>query len=1049
MMDDELNNWRECSKLPVYSSNEESFEQLKEALDENKWVKVFYFGGSNPGQERDIKPLEIFQREGYPEVYVRAFCRKRNEERTFRLDKLSLKVEVLDKPETKSLEVIILEQIKTSPGSNAAQIAKKIGIAKKKVNSLLYGRLRNRVRQDKSYRWWPKETRIIKQQEGEKIKGSDTPLSQLCRYYLECLSHDDLGGVSVFADSKFDNLDYIEISSLSLLNDNDPFDSDEGRRLLKRVRSDRNRQTLFLGYPVRLKWIKSRKGWEGFLVEPIFLFPYQEPDRRYEKPILTDDPPQINFGVLKSLLNNDNVNLMEEAILLTEELGLANTDNEQAELYEIMARLHEIRPDWDWKEFPDPDALIIEPTIADIREQGIYNRAVIIPTERSPYTRGLETELGMLQSTEEGKYKNTALGAWLSNQTIESFTSDQKTLLEVLPLNNEQRQAVRQALSNPLTVVTGPPGTGKSQVVTSILINAAWQGKTVLFASKNNKAVDVVETRVNALGPRPILLRLGKNQYQSKLAEYLVSLLASTATEDDRIRYEESENVYSKLQNKSNALDAEITSLVNLRNEVDQLEQTVEKVRQNFKQDLFRDIRNFNLGQINEEVDLFQYAVLQADHSQQYVFTRLFWSFIKKKRYEILAQASKIFQGTAGLIAFDMPSQEPDDTSIHKWISSREKLLEWINQIETVKTYFFKLKELTEKSPLEEISRLRISLTGEISENSESLWKLWLRLQPARMTQEERRLLGDYSSLLQMIVSANETNQKLGGGVFRKYYQLFPKITSILSCWAVTSLSTRGRIPFEPNFFDLLVIDEASQCDIASALPLLFRARNVVIIGDPKQLRHISTLSKQQDTQLLNKHELVNEYARWSYSTKSLFDLASSLCRSEDVVYLRDHHRSHADIIEFSNNHFYEGRLRVATNYERLNFLKNKDPIVRWIDVKGKTIRPSTGGSVNNQEAVAVVDEIQRLVMQGYRGSIGVVSPFRAQANKIRDLAFNHEYIGTRIANLDFLADTVHKFQGDERDIIIFSPVVSIGISDGSLGFLRNTPNLFNVAITR
>src|SRR5262249_23772186 len=143
-------------------------------------------------------------------------------------------------------------------------------------------------------------------------------------------------------------------------------------------------------------------------------------------------------------------------------------------------------------------------SLATLTQQGIYNRATLVIAERSPYTRGLESELGMLQSIEESKYSQSALGAWLTSRTIESPPPDQQPLIEVLPLNSEQRQAVHQSLSNPLTVITGPPGTGKSQVVTSILINAAWQGKTVLFASKNNKAVDVVEARVNALGPRPI-----------------------------------------------------------------------------------------------------------------------------------------------------------------------------------------------------------------------------------------------------------------------------------------------------------------------------------------------------------------------------------------------------------------------------------------------------------------------------------------------------------------------------------------------------------------
>ena len=164
---------------------------------------------------------------------------------------------------------------------------------------------------------------------------------------------------------------------------------------------------------------------------------------------------------------------------------------------------------------------------------------------------------------------------------------------------------------------------------------------------------------------------------------------------------------------------------------------------------------------------------------------------------------------------------------------------------------------------------------------------------------------------------------------------------------------------------------------------------------------------------------------------------------------LRDHHRSHADIIEFSNNTFYEGRLRIATNYDRLRRPRPDEPAVRWVDVQGKTVRPGSGGAVNEAEAQAVVEEIERLVSQGYRGSIGVVSPFRAQANRIRDLVYGHDGLVTRIADVDFLADTVHKFQGDERDVMFFSPVVSSGVSDGALGFLRSNPNLFNVAITR
>jgi very-short-patch-repair endonuclease len=181
----------------------------------------------------------------------------------------------------------------------------------------------------------------------------------------------------------------------------------------------------------------------------------------------------------------------------------------------------------------------------------------------------------------------------------------------------------------------------------------------------------------------------------------------------------------------------------------------------------------------------------------------------------------------------------------------------------------------------------------------------------------------------------------------------------------------------------------------------------------------------------------------------SLFDLANATCGPEDIVALRDHHRSHEHIIEFSNQEYYEGRLRVATRYDRLKTPAADQPAVRWVDVPGTTIKPGSGGAVNEEEAKAVVREISRLVEQGYKGTIGVVSPFRAQANRIRELAMANSALYRKLTEMDFLADTVHKFQGDERDVMFFSPVVSKGITRGAIGFLNKTGNLFNVAITR
>src|SRR5215467_11490631 len=285
--------------------------------------------------------------------------------------------------------------------------------------------------------------------------------------------------------------------------------------------------------------------------------------------------------------------------------------------------------------------------------------------------------------------------------------------------------------------------------------------------------------------------------------------------------------------------------------------------------------------------------------------------------------------------------------------------------------------------------------------------------------------------------------------VWRRYYELSAKTTKALSCWAVTSLSVRGRVPFTAGEFDLVVIDEASQCDIASALPLLFRAKRAAVIGDPQQLRHISRLPEQRDQALMVKYDLLDDPGpTWGYRANSLFDLAAAKASSASIVVLRDHHRSHSDIISFSNNFFYGGRLRVATDYRRLR--RPEGPAVRWLNVVGSATRPSTGGAVNETEATAVVEELRRIaITQRFSSEIGVVTPFRAQANRIEEFVARDDALATVLATRNFICETAHKFQGDERDLIVFSPVVARGIPVGATGFLKSQGNIFNVGITR
>ena len=143
----------------------------------------------------------------------------------------------------------------------------------------------------------------------------------------------------------------------------------------------------------------------------------------------------------------------------------------------------------------------------------------------------------------------------------------------------------------------------------------------------------------------------------------------------------------------------------------------------------------------------------------------------------------------------------------------------------------------------------------------------------------------------------------------------FDVVLHALPAWIVNSVDVHSALPLKKELFDVVIIDEATQCDIASSIPLLQRAKCAVIVGDPKQLRHISFLSKSQQQQLLNKFELQDvPFAKIDYRKNSLLDMVSAAIPSQDQIHFLDEHfRSMPDIIDFSNRQFYNSKMKIMT----------------------------------------------------------------------------------------------------------------------------------------
>ncbi|MBI1183615.1 AAA family ATPase, partial [bacterium] len=248
------------------------------------------------------------------------------------------------------------------------------------------------------------------------------------------------------------------------------------------------------------------------------------------------------------------------------------------------------------------------------------------------------------------------------------------------------------------------------------------------------------------------------------------------------------------------------------------------------------------------------------------------------------------------------------------------------------------------------------------------------------------------------------------------------------------------------GFFDLVIIDEASQCDIATALPLLQRAQSVVVCGDPKQLRHVSFMNEQKMRHLAQKNGLTAlELETYNYRQKSVLDTFIEIIeKQEAITLLNEHFRSKPELIAFSNREFYENKLRVMTS----NPYQSQGKALHFHKIEGQRIN-----GINSEETRFVVDAVEKIRAINEKSpvavqrSVGVLSPFRDQVNHMQQQLW--ERLGPAGFNqLQLLVGTAHSFQGEERDVMFISLSVDDEAHATALRHV-NQLEVFNVSVTR
>ncbi|MFC5409263.1 AAA domain-containing protein [Larkinella bovis] len=291
--------------------------------------------------------------------------------------------------------------------------------------------------------------------------------------------------------------------------------------------------------------------------------------------------------------------------------------------------------------------------------------------------------------------------------------------------------------------------------------------------------------------------------------------------------------------------------------------------------------------------------------------------------------------------------------------------------------------------------------------------------------------------------------------------QFSDEVFQLVPCWMASPESVSAIFPMKPDLFDLVIFDEASQCFAENGIPAMYRARQVVITGDSKQLQ-------PSDLYRIRFETAPHEETPVELEVESLLDLATHYFPQTQ---LRGHYRSRSiDLIDFSNRLFYKNSLHLLPDFHQLN---RREPAIRYLNVKG-----SWENNTNETEARAVVELIDQLAEELPGRSVGVVTFNFQQQQLIQELLEEHALAGMTegaVSDLKSESDKAADFksaaaaprstettfvknienvQGDERDVIIFS----IGYAPDARGRLsaqfgslnaRGGENRLNVAVTR
>lgn len=552
-------------------------------------------------------------------------------------------------------------------------------------------------------------------------------------------------------------------------------------------------------------------------------------------------------------------------------------------------------------------------------------------------------------------------------------------------LTPAQRDACRRSVSNLLSVISGAPGTGKSHTIAAVAHRVLADRRTVLVAAKSDATVDaLIDLLARVPGPDPVVF--GSSERRHQLAARLAAGRREQHTSDEELDH--------------------------LRRGLGELHARETELRRSIRADLAADDLRYGAGSVQQSRSLcpgFFESTADLGRARELLDEAsrpspgLFGAWRASRRRRRLSRMAGADVAAVGIDACRRALSDADAVRAAEVLAADGGL-----EIGDRWDVLAAAEAATRRS------------TGElVAADAMSAWRLGGAPMGA--------------------VGALATALRSGRGARRAQLAQLneSKLTTALPLWIGTLADIDDLLPPVAGLFDVVILDEASAIDQPLAAPALLRGQAGVVVGDPRQLRHVSFVSDERIADAVAGNGVAEPLvaARLDVRRNSVFDVAAGSSR---VTELDEHFRCNPHLVEFVAHRLYSGHVHVAT---RSPLTESAD----CVDVRRVAAKAGTDKSVRG-EVDAVMSELFKLSGAGAR-SVGVVTPFRAQADAL-EAAILAGFGADDLERMDLRVGTVHQFQGNERDVVIASLGIAPDAKPGTWSFVEDS-HLLTVFLTR